>query len=120
MVTYALKPQVPRRTAKLVPEALKHKVHVVKDPALIQLLGRSKFVDMVVFNVVGWQQGVSHLFASSLQFYFFLLPLSIFKVRISLSLFIYLLRSNLLHLHKAPISSISSLQTLLCLGLLHI
>lgn len=35
---------------------------MVKDPALISLLGRSKFVDMVVFGVVGWQPGVSHIF----------------------------------------------------------
>jgi hypothetical protein len=63
MATSALKPQVPWTTAKLVPEALKHRLHVVEDPTLISLLGRQKFVDMVVFGVVGWQPGVSHIFA---------------------------------------------------------
>lgn len=62
MATSTLKPQVPWTTANLVPEALKHRLHVVEDPALISLLGRPKFVDMVVFGAVGWQPGVSHIF----------------------------------------------------------
>lgn len=54
---------MPWTTAKLCTEALKHRLHVEEDPALILLLGHSKFVDMVVFGDVGWQHGVSHLFA---------------------------------------------------------
>lgn len=54
-----MKQLLPWTTAKLVPEALKHRLHVVEDPALISLLGRKKFVDMVVFGAVGWQPGVS-------------------------------------------------------------
>lgn len=60
METSGVKKQVPWTTAKLVPEALKHRLHVVEDPALISLLGRKKFVDMVVFGAVGWQPGVRH------------------------------------------------------------
>lgn len=75
MATSTMKQQVPWTTAKLVPEALKHKLHVVEDPALINMLGRAKFVDMVVNGVVGWQQGVN-LLHSSLHSSFFLLPLS--------------------------------------------
>ena len=63
VATSALKPQVPWTTAKLVPEALKHRLHVVEDPALISILGREKFADMVVFGAVGWQPGVSHILA---------------------------------------------------------
>jgi hypothetical protein len=60
METSALKQQVPWTTAKLVPEALKHRLYVVEDPTLISLLGRKKFLDMVVFGALGWQPGVSH------------------------------------------------------------
>lgn len=63
MATSALKPQVPWTTANLVPEALKHRLHVIEDPTLISLLGREKFVDMVVFGAAGWQPGVSHILA---------------------------------------------------------
>jgi hypothetical protein len=60
MATSTLKQQqLPWTTAKLVPEALQQRLHVVEDPALIALLGRSKFVDMVVFGAPGWQHGVS-------------------------------------------------------------
>ena len=63
MATSALKlQQLPWTTAKLVHEALQHRLHVVEDPALIALLGRTKFVDMVVFGVPGWQHGVSSCF----------------------------------------------------------
>ena len=62
MATSAPKHQLlPWTTAHLVPEALRHSLHVVEDPALMKLLGRSKFVDMVVFGASGWQPGVSHL-----------------------------------------------------------
>ena len=62
MATSALKQQqLPWTTTKLVPEALKHRLHVVEDPTLIALLGRSKFVDMVVFGPLGWQHGVSNI-----------------------------------------------------------
>ena len=68
MATSAPKHQLlPWTTAQLVPEALRHSLHVVEDPALMKLLGRSKFVDMVVFGASGWQPGVSHL----LHFVFF-------------------------------------------------
>ena len=63
MANSSQKQQLPWTTAKLVPEALKHRLHVLEDPALIALLGRPKFVEMVVFGAAGWQQGVSHLFA---------------------------------------------------------
>ena len=67
MATSAPKHQLlPWTTAHLVPEALRHSLHVVEDPALMKLLGRSKFVDMVVFGASGWQPGVSHL----LDFFF--------------------------------------------------
>lgn len=60
MATSVLKQQqLPWTTAKLVPEALLQRLHVVEDPALIALLGRSKFVDMVVSGAPGWQHGVS-------------------------------------------------------------
>jgi hypothetical protein len=52
---------------------LKHRLHVVEDPALISLLGRPKFVDMVVFGAVGWQPGVSHIFFPFLLKIMFLL-----------------------------------------------
>lgn len=79
MATSTTKPHVPWTAAKLVPEAMKHKLHVVEDPPLIQLLGRAKFVDMVVFGVAGWQEGVSFfsLHLSISVFSCFLLPLSI-------------------------------------------
>ena len=60
METSALKQQVHWTTANLVPEALQHRLYVVEDPTLIALLGRTKFVDMVVFGALGWQPGVSH------------------------------------------------------------
>jgi type III secretion system FlhB-like substrate exporter len=41
-------------TARLVVEALDHGLHVVEDPLMIKLLGRTKFVDLVVFGIVGW------------------------------------------------------------------
>lgn len=63
MATSVPKQQLPWTTAKLVPEALHHKLYVLEDPGLIALLGRAKFVEMVVFGVAGWQKGVSHLFA---------------------------------------------------------
>lgn len=62
MAASSIQQQVPWTTAKLVPEALKHRLHVLEDPPLIQLLGRAKFVSMVVFGAVGWQEGVSHVF----------------------------------------------------------
>jgi hypothetical protein len=58
METSGVKKQVPWTTAQLVPEALKHRLHVVEDPTLISLLGRQKFVNMVVFGALGWQPGV--------------------------------------------------------------
>ena len=61
MSTSSIQQQVSWTTAKLVPEALQHRLHVLEDPPLIQILGRAKFVDMVVFGPLGWQQGVSHL-----------------------------------------------------------
>ena len=67
METSSVKKQVPWTTAKLVPEALKHRLHVVEDPTLISLLGRTKFVDMVVFGTINWQPGVRHFIFS----YFF-------------------------------------------------
>ena len=69
-------PQVPWTTAKLVPEALTHKLHVVEDPPLIRLLGRAKYVDMVVFGVAGWPPRVSHILAPYLHANFFLPQLS--------------------------------------------
>lgn len=58
MATSALRQQqLPWTTARLVPEALSHKLHVLEDPALIALLGRGKFVDMVVYGALGWQPG---------------------------------------------------------------
>jgi hypothetical protein len=75
MATSTTKPHVPWTAAKLVPEALKHKLHVVEDPPLIQLFGRAKFVVMVVFGAAGWQQGVSffslHLSISVFSCYLF-------------------------------------------------
>lgn len=43
--------------ARFVAEALDHRLHVVEDPRMIKLLGRVKFVDLVVFGNVGWQDG---------------------------------------------------------------
>lgn len=87
---------LPWTTAKLVPEALKHRLHVVEDPAMIHLLGRAKFVELIVFGPVGWQQGVSFLHLS-----FFLkihgnlccLLLPRFKSRELLSVKVYTLES---------------------------
>ena len=67
MATSILKQQLPWTTAKLVPEVLQHRLHVLEDPALNAFLGRPTFVEMVVFGAVGWQQGVSHLFAFFLE-----------------------------------------------------
>ena len=50
--------KVPWTTARLVQEALDLGLHVVEDPPMIKLLGRTKFVDMVVRGTVGWQEGV--------------------------------------------------------------
>lgn len=59
MATLQLQALVSWTTAKLVPEALKHHLHVVEDPTMIHLLGRAKFVELIVFGPVGWQEGVS-------------------------------------------------------------
>ena len=40
-------------TARLVQEALDIGLHVVEDPPMIKLLGRTKFVDLVVKDTVG-------------------------------------------------------------------
>jgi hypothetical protein len=52
--------KVPWTTARLVQEALDLGLHVVEDP-MIKLLGRTKFVDLVVRGTVGWQEGVRTL-----------------------------------------------------------
>jgi hypothetical protein len=64
METSGVMKQLPWTTAKLVPEALKHRLHVVEDPTPISLLGRKKFVDLVVFGAAGWQLGVRHFNSS--------------------------------------------------------
>ena len=46
--------KVPWTTARLVQEALDIDLHVVEDPPMIKLLGRTKFVDLVVKGTVGW------------------------------------------------------------------
>ena len=58
MATLQFQVPVPWTTAKLVPEALKRRLHVVEDPAMIHLLGRVKFVELAVFGLVGWQKKV--------------------------------------------------------------
>ena len=71
MATSSIQQHVAWTTAKLVPEALQHRLHVLEDPPLIQILGQAKFVDMVVFGPVGWQQGVSHLCDYRLPTFFY-------------------------------------------------
>jgi hypothetical protein len=61
MATLQIQAPVSWTTAKLVPEALKHSLHVVEDSAMIHLLGRAKFMELIVFSPVGWQEGVSFL-----------------------------------------------------------
>jgi hypothetical protein len=61
MATLQIQAPVSWTTAKLVPEALKHSLHVVEDPTMIHLLGRAKFLELIVFGPVGWQKGVSFL-----------------------------------------------------------
>ena len=53
--------KVPWITARLVQEALDLGLHVVEVPPMIKLLGRTKFVDLVVRGTVGWQEGVRTL-----------------------------------------------------------
>ena len=53
--------KMPWTTARLVQEALDIGLHVVEDPPMIKLLGRTKFVDLVVKDTVGWQEGVRTL-----------------------------------------------------------
>ena len=53
--------KMPWTTARLVQEALDIGLHVVEDPPMIKLLGRTKFVDLVVKGTVGWQEGVRTL-----------------------------------------------------------
>ena len=89
MATSSLQHQVLWTIAKLVPEALKHRSSSGIDPALIQLLGREKFVEMVVFGVVGWQQGVSHLFPINGWPNFVFLAFSLQNPSYGLNLFIF-------------------------------
>jgi hypothetical protein len=69
--------KVPWTTARLVQEALDVGLHVVEDPAMVKLLGRTKFVDLVVRGTVGWQEGVrSFRFSNKLAFNYKLAYLS--------------------------------------------
>lgn len=47
--------------ARLVAEVLDHGLHVVEDPPMIKLFGHTKFMKLVVFGIVGWQEGVRTL-----------------------------------------------------------
>ena len=47
--------------ARLVAEALDYGLHMVEDPPMIKFLGCTKLVELVVFGVVGWQEGVRTL-----------------------------------------------------------
>lgn len=50
-------------TTKLIPEALKQHLHVLEDPGMIKLLGRAKFMELVIFGNVGWQERVRKFIA---------------------------------------------------------
>ena len=47
--------------ARLVIEVMDHGLHVIKNPPMIKLFGHTKFVGLVVFGTVGWQEGVRTL-----------------------------------------------------------
>ena len=53
--------KVPWTTARFVQKALDLGLHVVGDLPMIKLLGRTKFVDLVVRGTIGWQEGVRTL-----------------------------------------------------------
>ena len=122
MATTTLKAQVPWTTAKLVPEALQHNLHVVEDPPLMQLIGRAKFVDMVVFGVSGFQHGVRHRFEFSmllvsvvfwgLHIYFLFLACSLFAVYTPFVQVVIGLRPFCLH--RVPFSSSRLSQNFAC------
>ena len=44
-------------TARLVAEALDHGLHMVEDPSTIKLLGHTKFVELVILELLLGQKG---------------------------------------------------------------
>jgi hypothetical protein len=51
-ITPVVEAKMPWTTARFVQEALDLGLHVVEDPPMIKLLGRAKFVDLVLIGTV--------------------------------------------------------------------
>jgi hypothetical protein len=58
-------------TARFVQEALDLGLHVVEDAPMVKLIGRTKFIDLVVRGTVGWHEGVrTFRFSNQLAFFY--------------------------------------------------
>lgn len=80
-------------TYKVGSQSFEARLHIVEDPTLIQFLRRAIFVEMAIFDVVGWQQGLSHLFAVTIwQKIMFFLASLVQNTSEGLNLFIFVLR----------------------------